>query len=199
MDNAEPKPMALVASTAESAVAAEAMLRQRYDFVAPEEAESVVATALPRRERESATLFHLRPEDAKRLAHVHTEARLLARSEYPLLDNLPPVLRGELRDACRYSPIASVFLDGRPVSFCYSGWETESHWDLSIDTLEAFRRRGFGLAACVCLIKHFARLGKTAVWGSLESNPESTALACKLGFTPVDRLLVAYPDRAHHS
>ena len=83
------------------------------------------------------------------------------------------------------------------MSFCYSGWETESHWDVSIDTLEAYRRRGLGAAACVCLIRHFARLGKTAVWGSLESNPASIALAHKLGFTPVDRLVVAYPDNAH--
>ncbi len=37
------KAMALVASYAESAQAAEAMLRQRYDFVAPEEAELIVA------------------------------------------------------------------------------------------------------------------------------------------------------------
>ncbi|MGE0179446.1 MAG: NAD kinase [Sphingomonas sp.] len=43
MDGADPKPMALVASTAEAAVAAEAMLRDRYDFVPPEEAELVVA------------------------------------------------------------------------------------------------------------------------------------------------------------
>ena len=43
MDDAEPRPMALVASTAEAAVAAEAMLRHRYDFVAPEEAELIVA------------------------------------------------------------------------------------------------------------------------------------------------------------
>jgi NAD+ kinase len=37
------KPMALVASTAEGAQAAEAMLRERYDFVPPEEAELIVA------------------------------------------------------------------------------------------------------------------------------------------------------------
>ncbi|MGZ8310810.1 MAG: NAD kinase [Allosphingosinicella sp.] len=37
------KPMALVASTAESAQAAEAMLRERYHFVPPEEAELIVA------------------------------------------------------------------------------------------------------------------------------------------------------------
>jgi NAD+ kinase len=43
MDNAEPKPMALLASNAEAAVAAEAMLRQRYDFVPLEEAELIIA------------------------------------------------------------------------------------------------------------------------------------------------------------
>jgi RimJ/RimL family protein N-acetyltransferase len=170
---------------------------REFSIVAPEEAESVVASALPRREREGATLFHLPPTDAARLPPPAGGARLLEESEYWQLDNLPPILRGELRDACRYSPIASAFADDRPVSFCYSGWETESHWDVSIDTLETHRRRGLGEAACICLIRHFARLGKTAVWGSLESNPASAALACKLGFTPVDRLVVAYPDRAH--
>ena len=88
--------------------------------------------------------------------------------------------------------------DDRPVSFCYSGWETESHWDVSIDTLEGHRRRGLGTAACVCLIRHFAARGKTAVWGALDSNPASTALAEKLGFTPIDHLLVAYPDHGHN-
>ncbi len=43
-----------------------------------------------------------------------------------------------------YSPIAAAFADERPVSFCYSGWETETHWDVSIDTLDGYRRRGLG-------------------------------------------------------
>ena len=170
---------------------------REFSIVAPVEAESVLATALPRREREPATLFQLPATEAGRLTAPDVVARLLNEREYGQLDNLPPILRGELREACRYSPIASAFADDRPVSFCYSGWETESHWDLSIDTLETYRRRGLGMAACICLIRHFAQQGKTAVWGSLESNPASEALAYKLGFTPVDRLLVAYPDRAH--
>ena len=170
---------------------------REFSIVAPLEAESIVAAALPRREREQATLFHLPPADAARLASPGAGARLLDESEYGQLDNLPPILRGELREASHYSPIASAFADDRPVSFCYSGWETESHWDVSIDTLESYRRRGLGMAACVCLIRHFAARGKTAVWGALESNPASTALAERLGFAPVDRLLVAYPDRAH--
>jgi RimJ/RimL family protein N-acetyltransferase len=168
-----------------------------FSIVAPAEAEPVVAKAVPRRERELATLFHLPPLDAAQLTLATPAARLLEESEYGEFDKLPPILRGELREACRYSPIASALVNDRPVSFCYSGWETEGHWDVSIDTLETYRQRGFGTAACVCLIRHFARLGKTAVWGSLESNPASIALACKLGFTPIDRLVVAYPDRAH--
>lgn len=170
---------------------------REFSIIAPTDVAPIIERALPHREREQATLFHLPPEDAADLPAQLGVARLLETREYPQLDNLPPVLRGELREACRYSPIASAFADDRPVSFCYSGWETETHWDVSIETLESYRRRGFGAAACICLIQHFARLGKTAVWGSLDSNPASSALAYRLGFTPVDQLMVAYPDDAH--
>ena len=167
-----------------------------FSIVGPAEAEPALAAILPTRPREPATLFHLPPADALRLP-PNPRGRLLRLDEYKWLDNLPPILRGELRDACRYSPIASAFADERPVSFCYSGWETETHWDVSIDTLESYRRRGLGMAACTCLLHHFAQRGKTAVWGSVESNLESACLARKLGFTEVDRLMVAYPDDAH--
>ena len=43
MDAAPSTPMALLASNAEAAQAAEAMLRGRYSFVPPEEAEMIVA------------------------------------------------------------------------------------------------------------------------------------------------------------
>jgi hypothetical protein len=167
-----------------------------FSIIAPVEAETVVAEALPRRERELAVLFHLPPLEGMRLPST-PNARLLDTHEFAHFDNLPPILRGELHEACRYSPIASAFDDDRPVSFCYAAWETESHWDVSIDTLETHRRRGFGAAACRCLIRHYASRGKTAVWGSLQSNPASASLAYKLGFTAVDRLVVAHPDRGH--
>lgn len=167
-----------------------------FSIVAPLEAESAIAAVLPQRPREPAALFHMLPAIAASLAPC-PDARLLRPDEYRLLENLPPALRGELRDACGYSPIASGFVDGRPVSFCYSGWETENHWDVSIDTLDGFRRRGMAAAAATCLLRHFAVAGKTAVWGSVESNPASSALARKLGFTEVDRLLLVYPDDAH--
>ena len=90
---------------------------------------------LPRRANEEATLFHLPAEEAACLAGSDC-ARLLRADQDRHLDNLPPILRGELRDACHHSPIVIAQADERPVSFCYSGWETEKHWDVSIDTLE---------------------------------------------------------------
>ena len=173
-----------------------ARVPREFSIVGPAEAEATVAAIVPKRSREPAILFHLPPAEALRLP-VDPRARLLRPDEYRHLDNLPPILRGELRDACRYSPIACAFAEEEPVSFCYSGWETETHWDVSIDTLEAHRRQGLGTAACGCLLRHFGELGKTAVWGSVASNEESAALAGKLGFTPVDRLMVIYPDDAH--
>jgi RimJ/RimL family protein N-acetyltransferase len=169
---------------------------REFSIVGPAEVEDAVSRVLPRRPHDGATLFHLPATDAARLPES-AGARLLATDEYSQLENLPPILRGELRDARTYSPIASAFADERPVAFCYSGWETEKHWDVSIDTLESFRRRGLGAAASACLIRHFAALGKTAVWGAADSNHASAALAQKLGFRPVDRLMVLYPDDGH--
>jgi GNAT acetyltransferase len=170
---------------------------REFSIVGPADADAIVGDILPRRPRELATLFHLPPSSAAELPVDPNAARMLEPREYAVLDTLPPLLRGELKDACHYSPIATAFDGERPVAFCYSGWETETHWDLSIDTIDGYRRRGFATAASICLIKHFAAQQKTAVWGSVESNPASAALARKLGFTPVDRLLVAYPDDAH--
>jgi hypothetical protein len=169
---------------------------REFSIVAPFAAEPVLAAILPKREREPARLFQLPPSAAVQLPAAET-ARLLRADEHKLLENLPPILRGELIDACRYSPIACAFVDDRPVSFCYCGWETETHWDVSIDTLESDRGRGLGIAATICLLHHFARAGKTAVWGAADSNPASARLATKLGFSEVDRLVVVYPDDAH--
>ena len=170
---------------------------REFSIVGPVEAEAAVSSVLPHRSRERATLFHLPAAAARGLAPA-PEARLLRPEEYGQLDNLPPILRGELRDACTYSPIATAFADDRPVAFSYSGWETERHWDVSIDTLDSHRRRGYGAAASTCLIQHFAARDKTAVWGSVDSNPASAALAHKLGFTAVDHLMVLYPDDGHY-
>ena len=170
---------------------------REFSVVAPEEAAEALAPLAKARAREGATLFQLPPVAADALPTPSVSARLLRREEYHHLENLPPILRGELRDATSYSPIASAFVEDRPVAFCYAGWETDAHWDVSIDTLNGYRRQGLATAAATCLMKHMAAKGKTAVWGSVESNVASYGLARKLGLQEVDRLTVLYPDSAH--
>ena len=78
--------------------------------------------------------------------------------------------------------MAAVWADGRPVSFCYPVWQTETRWDVSIDTLAPYRGRGLGARAARTLIRHMRGIGRAPVWGALESNAASRALAARLGF-----------------
>jgi len=109
----------------------------------------------------------------------------LARSE-----GVPDALRSELRTVLLHTQIAAAIVDGRPVVFCYAGAETETLWDISIDTLEPYRRQGYAALAVAFLIGQMWRRRKRPVWGAEEQNAASMGLARKLGFTPVDRLFV---------
>jgi GNAT superfamily N-acetyltransferase len=111
-------------------------------------------------------------------------------TDVPDLRHVPANLRRELEAALAFSPIAAALDGDVPVSFCYSGWETETWWDVSIDTLAPWRNRGFAAAAVEALMAHMRRRGKRAVWAALESNVPSLRVARRLGFTPVGRLAV---------
>jgi GNAT superfamily N-acetyltransferase len=106
------------------------------------------------------------------------------------MDHAPAELKEELVEAVKYSPVAATCVERLPVSFCYSGSRTESLWDVSIDTLAGHRNRGYAALCVTFLIEHFRRQGLAPVWGALESNLPSMKLAAKLGFTPVDQLVV---------
>lgn len=103
--------------------------------------------------------------------------------------DIPNGLREELLAAAPHSPVAATVFEGRPVAFCY-GVATETLCDLSIDTLEPFRGRGFAGLCVDLLIDVMAERGKQTVWGALLSNHASRRLAEKLGFTPVDEIAV---------
>lgn len=107
--------------------------------------------------------------------------RRLARGD--ALAHLPSTLRAEI-DAVRAArSVYAAFSDGTPVSFAYVSRETERHGDLSIDTLEAFRRRGAAEAASRPVIAELHLRDKRPVWGAIDSNAASLALARRLGFT----------------
>jgi hypothetical protein len=151
------------------------------------------AAALPGWKRTLAHIF--RWPDARPVpgAPDARDARLLTPAEVGGLGHVPRPLRGELVAAAEYSPVAGAFTGGAPVAFCYASGITESLWDVSVDTLEAFRRRGLATLAFRCLAALMGQRGKWPVWGALDWNVPSLALAAKLGFRPSGRL--AYFDR----
>lgn len=79
-------------------------------------------------------------------------------------------------------PVVAVFAGALPVAFAYVASETETLWDVSIDTLPSHRRRGYAAAAALHLMRVMRARGKTAVWGALDDNPASANLARRLGF-----------------
>ncbi|MGH9836596.1 MAG: GNAT family N-acetyltransferase, partial [Blastocatellia bacterium] len=148
-----------------------------------------VAEALPEWRSELATIYRL--ADGERAPEVPVGAvRLLAPAEVGAMDHAPVELKEELIAATKYSPVAAACVEQLPVSFCYAGSRTESLWDVSIDTLAGHRNRGYAALCVAFLIEHFRHQGLAPVWGALESNIPSMKLAAKLGFTPVDQLVV---------
>lgn len=133
-------------------------------------------------------IVHTRPDGGPWAASSAPRVRLLEPADD--LGALPPALAREMADARRAGPVAAAVEDGRPVSFCHASWRTESLWDVSVDTLEAYRGRGLAAAAAAFLIDHLRPERVAPVWGALESNTASLRVAARLGFAPVDAIVV---------
>ncbi len=137
---------------------------------------------------ERADIFRAPPNFEHSPQHL---GRFLGAEEVEALTHVPSALLEELQDAQEDGSKIYAALDGAlPVAFCYVASQTESLWDVSIDTVESHRRRGFAQSAVAGLIEQMRPTGKTAVWGALENNPASHHLALKLGFVVVDELWV---------
>lgn len=165
-----------------------------FTVLAPLEAEAVLTRLVPGRDRCGATLFTLGETRNTLGVAPDPRARMLAPDDRHFLDRLPDDLRDEIVLAFPHTPMSAAFEGGKPVAFCYAAWETETLWDVSIDTLPGWQRRGCGRAAAVALIDHFLARGKRPVWGAADTNDASAALAVNLGLQPVDRLVLVFPD-----
>lgn len=154
--------------------------------------------------RRQRAIIHVLPGVMTWETDVDPHARVFTRQTAPRFNHVPEQLRRELLDALEGRtvsrfvpgelpqprafvseltvPMAAVWADGRPVSFCYPVWQTETRWDVSIETLAPYRRQGLGARAARTLIRHMRATGREPVWGSLETNMASRALAARLGF-----------------
>jgi GNAT superfamily N-acetyltransferase len=99
-------------------------------------------------------------------------------------------LKEEFSDAAAFSPLSVAFTNSVPASFCYAAWQTETLWDVSIDTLPPYQRQGHASRNLAWMIRFLRETGRSPVWGALESNEASLNLAQKLGFVEVDQICV---------
>jgi len=163
------------------------------DLLAAPEDAAWVAGALPEWTSEPATLHVLPSSGGPTLLPDPPGAnvRLLEPGELDAIPGLPAELRDDLAIETRAgTPIAAEWVGALPVAFCYAGSVTDTWWDASIDTLEPYRHQGHASRCVAYMIRRYAQAEKRPVWGAVASNEASVRLAAKLGFEPVDSLVV---------
>lgn len=146
--------------------------------------------------RQVAILHRLSPDVALWPLGEDAPCRLLTSELSPAwLDSWPAARRRELAAACsRGLPMAGAVVGDEVAAVCYSCYETETLWDISIDTHPDYRRRGLASSAVRFLAARQSSRGLSPVWGAVESNRASLALAARLGFEPVERFVVYEAD-----
>jgi RimJ/RimL family protein N-acetyltransferase len=144
------------------------------------------------------------------------DTRIFWAHDAPTLTHVPPPLRVELMDALRGRttaryvagelpdrdvpppleplPMAAAWFRGMPVAFCYPVFRTERWWDVSIETLEDYKRLGHGGRAVRAMTRYMWTTGRWPVWGAALDNVASLGLARSLGFQEVGRLCVFSGD-----
>jgi len=132
-----------------------------------------------------------------RLADVDDRVRRLASTDS--LTHLTEELRDEIDQARREVDVIAAFEDGVAASFAYTCWKTEKHCDVSIDTVEAYRRRGLARAAVSELIRRERARGLKPVWGAVATNVASQRLAESLGFERAGEMVFfTQPQESRH-
>ncbi|MCA8981375.1 MAG: GNAT family N-acetyltransferase [Planctomycetes bacterium] len=184
--------VALVGRPAPERIARALSDRPERELLCAAEDDDWLAEHFPSWTRRRAVLHEL--ADAARLVPASEGVRVL-REEDELAHVLED-LREELEEARAARTVHAVFTDDRAVCFAYAFWRTERWFDLSIDTLPDYRRRGLAKLAASALIRAEARDGRRPVWGALLENEASLRLARALGFVAVDEIVIATRDRA---
>jgi GNAT superfamily N-acetyltransferase len=148
------------------------------------------AVPFPGLEWSRATVMTL--ADGRRLDHAIDASRSVVRAlRRDELMRLPATHAAELAAAFSRGPVMCAHVGAEPASFAHVGLRTETHFDVSVDTLEPYRDRGLAQLTAAALIDHERRAGRSPVWGALDDNAPSLAVGRALGFVGVGELFVA--------
>jgi hypothetical protein len=79
----------------------------------------------------------------------------------------------------------SLFYEDKLASTAYSAFIHGQKLELGIETVEAFRGKGFALLTSSALINYCLKNNYEPIWSCRLENTGSYRLACKLGFEPV--------------
>lgn len=151
------------------------------------------AGALPGWQQEAATIYTAATLDRIRAVPPGIVRQVTAEELVGIPDRHAGLRDELLVEARAGTPVFAAFAGEQPAAFCYAGSVTERWWDISVDTLEPFRRQGYAAQCVAHVVQHMTEQGRMPVWGALESNIASARLATKLGFNPVDTIIVFSP------
>jgi RimJ/RimL family protein N-acetyltransferase len=188
-------------------------MQGEVNVLCAEDTAETVGVALPSWIRRGVRLLALSGVMPWEHGHDDGDVAIFTRANTPPLEHLPELLRREIGDAleghpsARFVPgklpdrspadasptpvpIAAVLMDGQPVAFCYPVLQTETLWDVSVETLEGFRGRQLAARAARAMVRHMRGSSKAPVWGALETNAASLSVARQLGFEEAGRLMV---------
>jgi len=129
----------------------------------------------------------------------HPDVRLLTIQDLSLIDAAQPnMLRDQTVWMLTEGAMAGAIVDGKLVAWAQTYAISAKHCDVGVFTHEAHRRRGFSSACTALAAKAMQQRGLIPVWSTGEHNAASLAVACKIGFREVGRMVYAIPD-FHHS
>jgi GNAT superfamily N-acetyltransferase len=161
---------------------------EEWHVLAPAGSAGALAAALPGWRQRGVTLHRFARElpPAAPVPPAGVEIQLLPEGSAAAgldLSHLPPATGHEMSlDWVASRPMAAALAGDRAVAFCYAPFATASLWDVAVDTLEPYRRRGLAAACFEALAVHLGREGRRPVWGAMDSNTPSMRLAERLGF-----------------
>jgi RimJ/RimL family protein N-acetyltransferase len=159
------------------------------EIIAPPDSAALVAEGLPEWLQTPYAVQLLGSSPLGRVSNPPADVRICETEEQLPLDHVSETLRTSITNALRWSPVAAVFIEGKAVAFCYASWQTERFWDVSIETLDAYRRRGLATECVRTLVRRMHKNGKQPVWGAPHTNIAAIRVAKKLGFRPVDQMV----------
>jgi GNAT superfamily N-acetyltransferase len=87
-------------------------------------------------------------------------------------------------DFCSHGVGYSLYHDGELATTAYSAYLFEGELELGMETVPAFRGRGFAQYTCAALIDYCLERGYEPIWACKMENVPSYRLAQKLGFEP---------------